>query len=380
MDHLLNDQQRLLQQTIRKFVKEEIEPFVNIIEKNGSIPPELIERMRDIGMFGIAVDEAYGGSHMDYISNTIAIHEVSKISASLGVMLSVHTSVGTQPIIQFGNDMQKEKYVKKLASGEYIGAFALTEAHAGSDASNIKMTAKLSGDNYILNGEKVFITNGKEADTFIAFARTNNKPRSKGISAFIVEKETPGLIIGKNENKMGLHGVSTVTLIFDQCKVPQENMLGEEGSGFKVAMANLQIGRIGIAAQALGIAEGAFDLAVQYSKERSQFQKQLHEHQAITFKLANMKTQIEAAKLLVYKAAHDVDRGKSTVQGSAMAKVFASKTAVETAIEAVQIFGGYGYTEDYPIERYFRDAKVTEIYEGTSEIQKIVISNQLLKI
>lgn len=379
MDFLLNDEQKMLRQVVADFAKKEIAPKVPFMEKEKYIPRDLIQAMRDLGLFGIAVDQSYGGSGMDFMSNVIVIHELSKVSAALGVLLSVHTSVGTKPILQFGSEKQKDLFVTKLATGEYIGAFALTESHAGSDASNIKMRAKKEGAHYILNGSKVFITNGLEADTFIVFARTNDQVRSKGISAFIVPKDTPGLSIGKSEKKMGLHGASTVTLTFDMCKVNHDLMLGNEGEGFKVAMANLQTGRIGIAAQALGIAEGACQLAIQYAKERKQFGKALYEHQAIAFKIANMQTKIEAAKLLVYQAAYDVDHNKSSLQGTSMAKLFASETAMNVAIEAVQVLGGYGYTEDYEAERYFRDAKVTQIYEGTSEIQKVVISKQLLE-
>lgn len=368
-----------LQQMVRQFAKNEIAPYVDEMEKTKQIPIEILQRLADNGFFGITVPEQYGGSNMDYMSNIIVIHEISKISAAIGVLLSVHTSVGTKPIIQFGTEAQKQRYVTKLARGEYIGAFALTEPHAGSDASNIKLRATKNDGAYMLNGEKIFITNGREADTFITFARTNDQPRSQGISAFIVEKDTPGLVIGKNEKKLGLHGTSTVTLSFDNCRVPKESMLGEEGKGFTVAMNNLQTGRIGIAAQALGIAEGAFELARDYAKNREQFGKPISSQQGISFMLANMATSVEASKLLVYQAANHVDHGTLSIEKASMAKLFAAKTAMQTAIDAVQIFGGYGYTEDYPVERYFRDAKVTEIYEGTSEIQKIVISKQLLK-
>lgn len=368
-----------IQQMVRQFAHREIAPYVAEMERTKRIPSNVLQKLAENGFFGMTVPEKYGGANMDYRSNIIAIHEISKVSAAVGVLLSVHTSVGTKPIMQFGTEAQKEQYMKKLASGEYIGAFALTEPGAGSDASSIRLRAAKNDNGYILNGEKVFITNGREAQTFITFARTNNKTRSKGISAFIVEKDMPGLTIGKNEQKMGLHGASTVSLSFDNCRVPKENMLGPEGEGFAVAMSNLQTGRIGIAAQALGIAEGAFALAKDYAKNRVQFGKPISQLQGPAFMLANMATAVEASKLLVYQAAHQVDHDILSLEKASMAKLFASKTAMETAIQAVQIFGGNGYTEEYPIERYFRDAKVTEIYEGTSEIQKIVISKQLLK-
>lgn len=375
----LHEEHLLMQDMVRQFAKKEIAPLVEEMEQTKQIPTQLLKKMGENGLFGITIPEKFGGAEMDYVSNIIVIHEISKVSAAMGVLLSVHTSVGTKPIMQFGTEKQIERYVRKLATGEYIGAFALTEPHAGSDASNIRLRATKAGDHYVLNGGKVFITNGREAHTFVTFARTNDLPRSKGISAFIIEKDTPGLTIGKNEAKMGLHGTSTVTLNFDNCRVPTENMLGEEGAGFEVAMRNLQTGRIGIAAQALGIAEGAFELARDYAKEREQFGKPISHLQGVSFMLANMATAIEASKLLVYRAAYEVDQGQLAIENASMAKLFATKTAMQTAIDALQIFGGYGYTEDYPIERYFRDAKVTEIYEGTSEIQKIVISKQLLK-
>jgi alkylation response protein AidB-like acyl-CoA dehydrogenase len=298
----------------------------------------------------------------------IAIHEISKVSAALGVILSVHTSVGTLPILAFGSEQQKKNYVTKLAKGEKLAAFCLTEPSSGSDAASMKTRAVKSGNHYVLNGSKMFITNGGEADTYIVFARTSSGAGSAGISAFIVDKDAQGLIIGKDEHKMGLNGSRTVQLIFENAQVPIENLLGEEGEGFKIAMANLDGGRIGIAAQSLGIAEAALEKATLYAKE-----------QGIAFKLADMATNVEAAKLLVYQAAYLKGNNLPCGKQAAMAKLFASKTAMEVATEAVQIFGGYGYTKDYPVERYFRDAKVCEIYEGTSEIQRIVISKHLLR-
>lgn len=376
MELRFTQEQEMMQQMVRDFAKTEIEPFVERMEQ-GEFPREILTKMGELGLMGTTAPESLGGSEMDFTSYIIAINELSKVSAVVGVILSVHTSVGTNPILYFGNEAQKNKYVPKLASGEYLGAFCLTEPAAGSDAGSLKSRAVKDGDSYKINGSKVFITNGGEADVYIVFASTNPELGSRGISAFIVEKGTPGLIIGKDEHKMGLHGSRTVQLTFENMVVPAENLLGAEGEGFKIAMSNLDVGRIGIAAQALGIAEAALEAAANYAKERIQFGKPIVANQGVAFKLADMATAVEAARLLVYRAANMRTQGLPCGKEASMAKLFASKTAVDTAIEAVQIFGGYGYTEDYPVERYFRDAKVTEIYEGTSEIQRIVISKQL---
>lgn len=376
MELRFTEEQEMMRQMVRDFAKTEIEPFVERMEQ-GEFPREILKKMGGLGLMGTTAPESLGGSEMDFTSYIIAINELSKVSAVVGVILSVHTSVGTNPILYFGNDMQKQKYVPKLASGEYLGAFCLTEPGAGSDAGSLKSRAVKDGENYIINGSKVFITNGGEADVYIVFASTNPELGSRGISAFIVEKGTPGLIIGKDEHKMGLHGSRTVQLTFDNMVVSAENLLGAEGDGFKIAMSNLDVGRIGIAAQALGIAEAALEAAANYAKERVQFGKPIVANQGVAFKLADMATAVEAAKLLVYRAANLRTQGLPCGKEASMAKLFASKTAVDVAIDAVQIFGGYGYTEDYPVERYFRDAKVTEIYEGTSEIQRIVIGKHL---
>src|SRR5690625_328462 len=370
------EEQKMIQKMVREFAEKEITTEIDKMEQ-GHFPTKVINKMGELGLMGIPIPEKYGGGGMDLTSYIITIHELSKVSASVGVILSVHTSVGTNPILYFGTEEQKQQYIPKLASGEYIGAFALTEPQAGSDAANLKLSAKRDGDSYILNGSKLFITNGKEAETFITFARTDNTQGPKGISAFIVEKDSPGLIIGKSERKMGLRGTSTVSLNFDQCKIPKEQLLGKEGEGFKIAMANLNTGRIGIAAQALGIAEAALEHAINYAKEREQFGKPIAHHQGISFKLADMATKTEAAKLLVYQAANLIQKNGSGAKEASMAKIFATQTARQVAIESVQILGGYGYTKDYPVERYFRDAKVTEIYEGTNEIQRMVISKHL---
>ena len=378
MDLRFTDEQQMMCNMVKHFAEAEIAPFIERMEQ-GEFPRPILEKMGELGLMGITIPEAYGGAGMDFTSYIIAINELSRVSATVGVILSVHTSVGTNPILYFGNDTQKEKYLPKLANGEYLAAFGLTEPSSGSDASSLKTRANKQDDNYILNGSKMFITNGGEADVYIVFAKTNSELGTKGISAFIVEKGTEGLIIGKDERKMGMHGSRTVELSFENMRVPAENLLSAEGEGFKIAMANLDVGRIGIAAQSLGIAEAALQAATNYAKERVQFGKPITAQQGIGFKLADMATKVEAARLLLYQAASLRTQGLPCSKEASMAKLFASKTAMRVAIDAVQVFGGYGYTEDYPVERYFRDAKVTEIYEGTSEIQRIVISKQLLK-
>ncbi|MDF2858636.1 MAG: acyl-CoA dehydrogenase [Neobacillus sp.] len=376
MNLTFTDEQEMMRKMVRDFAESEIAPFIEKMEK-GEFPREILRKMGELGLMGIPVAEKYGGAEMDFVSYIIAINELSKVSATVGVILSVHTSVGTNPIIYFGNDEQKQRYLPKLATGEYLGAFCLTEPSSGSDAASLKSRAIKDGEHYVLNGSKMFITNGGEADVYIVFASTDPTLGTKGISAFIVEKNTPGLVIGKDERKMGLHGSRTVQLTFENMRVPAKNLLGQEGEGFKIAMANLDVGRIGIAAQALGIAEAALEAATAYATERKQFGKPIAAQQGIGFKLADMATNVEAAKLLLYRAADLRSQGLNCGKEASMAKLFASKTAVEVTTDAIQVFGGYGYTEDYPVERYFRDAKVTEIYEGTSEIQRIVISKYL---
>lgn len=378
MDLQFTEEQRMMREMVRDFAKTEIEPFIPDMEA-GAFPREIIQKMGELGLMGITVPEQYGGAGMDFTSYIIAIEELSKVSAVVGVILSVHTSVGTNPILYFGTEKQKTHYIPKLASGEYLGAFCLTEPSSGSDAGSLKSRAVKEGDHYVINGSKVFITNGGEADVYIVFASTDPSKGTRGISAFIVEKDTPGFIVGKDEEKMGLHGSRTVQLTFENMKVPVENLLGEEGEGFKIAMANLDVGRIGIASQSLGIAKAAFEAAVEYAKERVQFGKPIAAQQGVGFKLADMATAVEASTLLVYRAAQLRSEGENCGQEASMAKLFASQTAMDVATEAIQVFGGYGYTEDYPVERYFRDAKVTQIYEGTSEIQRLVISKHLLK-
>lgn len=379
MNLTFTQEQDMMRKMVRDFAEKEIAPIVEQMDETDEFPTEVVRKMGELGLMGIPLPQRYGGSGMDFTSYIIAIHELSKVSASFGVILSVHTSVGTNPIFHFGTESQKKKYVTKLAQGDYLGAFGLTEPSAGSDAASLKTRAVKKGDHYVLNGSKIFITNGEVADTFVVFARTNpEEVGHRGISAFIVERNTPGFSIGKKENKMGLNGSGTVEIVFEDAEVPAENLLGVEGEGFTIAMANLDVGRIGIAAQSLGIAEAALEHATAYAKDRKQFGKPIANQQAVGFKLADMATEVEAAKLLTYRAANLRAKGLPCGKEASMAKLFASTAARKTAIEAVQVFGGYGYTKDYPVERLFRDAKVTEIYEGTSEIQRRVIAKKLL--
>ncbi|HET7579335.1 MAG TPA: acyl-CoA dehydrogenase [Bacillales bacterium] len=379
MNLTFTDEQEMMRKMVRDFAEKELVPVLESMDEADEYPLEVVRRAGELGLMGIPIPEEYGGAGMDFTSYIIAIHELSKVSASFGVILSVHTSVGTNPIFYFGTEEQKKKYVPKLASGQYIGAFGLTEPSAGSDAGSLKTRAVKKGDHYVLNGSKVFITNGEVADTFVVFARTNQEEAGhRGVTAFIVDRDTPGFSIGKKEKKMGLNGSGTVEIVFEDAEVPEENLLGQEGEGFRIAMANLDVGRIGIAAQSLGIAEAALEHATAYAKDRVQFGKPIGKQQAVGFKLADMATEVEAAKLLTYRAANLRMKGLPCGQEASMAKLFASTAARKTSIEAVQVFGGYGYTKDYPVERLFRDAKVTEIYEGTSEIQRRVISKKLL--
>lgn len=379
MNLTFTEEQIMMQKMVRDFAAKEIAPIVDKMDETDQSPTEVIRKMGELGLMGIPIPEKYGGAGMDFTSYMIAVHELSKVSATVGVILSVHTSVGTNPILYFGNEEQKQKYVPKLASGEYLGAFALTEPSAGSDAAALRTRAVKKGDKYILNGSKIFITNAGAADTYIVFASTDPDAGSRGISAFIVEKDTPGFSIGKKEKKMGMNGSNTCEIIFDQAEVPAENLLGSEGEGFKVALSNLEAGRIGIAAQSLGIAEAGLEYSVQYAKDRKQFGKPIGAQQGLAFMLADMATRVEAAKLLTYRAANMRSKNQPCGKEASMAKLYASQTAMKVAVDAIQVHGGYGYTKEYPVERLFRDAKVCEIYEGTSEIQKIVLSKHLLK-
>jgi butyryl-CoA dehydrogenase len=347
--------------------------------QTGEFPWETIKKMGKLNLLGLPIPTEYGGAGVDTISYAIAVEEISKKCASTGVIMSVHTSVGTYPIYLFGTEEQKQKFVVPLAKGERIGAFALTEPAAGSDASALQTAAVLEGDHYILNGSKIFITNGGVAGSVIVMAKTDKKAGHRGISALVVEKGTDGFSLGSKEKTMGMIGSDTSELVFENCEVPKENLLAEEGMGFKISMKALDGGRIGIAAQALGIAEASLEESVKYAKEREQFGKPIAKFQAVQWMVANMATEIEAARMLVYHAAYLKDKKASYTTEAAIAKCYASEVAMRTAIKALQIHGGYGYTKDYPVERFFRDAKVTEIYEGTSEIQRLVIASSLLK-
>ena len=375
----LSEEQILIRNSAREFAKTELLPGVIERDELQNFPDNLVKKMGDLGFMGIMVDPEFGGSGMDTLSYVLIIEELSKIDASASVIVSVNNSLVCYGIEKFGNKKQKNKYLPKLSTGEWVGAFCLSEPEAGSDATSQTTLAVDKGDHYIINGTKNWITNGSRAQIYIVIAQTNKSKGHKGINAFIVERNTPGFHIGPKENKLGIRGSDTHTLQFNNVKVPKENRIGEDGFGFKFAMKTLSGGRIGIAAQALGIASGAYELALKYSKERKAFGKEISKHQAIGFKLAEMATDIEAARLLVYKAAIEKDNNINYDKSSAMAKLYASKVAMQHTVEAVQIHGGNGFVKDYHVERMMRDAKVTQIYEGTSEIQKIVISRELLK-
>ena len=378
MDFKLTEEQLMIQQAARDFAKMELLPGVIERDEHSKFPTEEVKKMAELGFMGMMVDPKYGGSGLDSISYILAISEIAKVDASAAVIMSVNNSLVCAGIEKYGNEEQKQKYLIPLATGEVIGAFCLSEPEAGSDATSQKTTAIDKGDHYLLNGTKNWITNGNSASTYIVIAQTDIDKGHKGINAFIVEKSWPGFEIGIKEKKMGIRGSDTHSLMFTDVKIPKENRIGDDGFGFNFAMAVLNGGRIGIASQALGIAKGAFELALKYSQERKAFGKEIFKHQAIAFKLADMATQIAAAEMLVFKAATEKDAGEDISQSGAMAKLFASQTAMDTTIEAVQIHGGNGYVAEYHVERMMRDAKITQIYEGTSEIQRIVISRTLI--
>ena len=370
----LSEEHIQLQQTFREFAENEVKPLAKEIDETERFPTETVQKMAEMGMMGLPIPEELGGSGVDQLGYVLAVEELSKVCATTGIILSAHTSLCCWPIMTFGTEEQKEKYLKPLASGQKLGAFALTEPSAGTDASMQKSTAVLDGDHYILNGNKVFITNAGAADVFIVFAMTDKEQGTRGITAFILERDMPGFTMGKPENKMGLRASSTCELVFDNVRVPVENRLGAEGKGFKIAMATLDGGRIGVGAQAVGISQGAIDEAVKFTKERIQFGRRISQFQNTQFTLADMQTRTDAARLLVWRAAAAEQAGQPYTHLAAMAKLFASETASYVTNRAVQLCGGYGYTKDYPVERMMRDAKVTEIYEGTSEVQRMVIS------
>jgi butyryl-CoA dehydrogenase len=379
MDFDLSNDQRLIKDTAREFADKEIRPVAAKLDEEASFPVEIIRKLGGLGFMGMMVPEELGGAALDCVSYAIAVEEISKGDASTGVTMSVNNSLVCQPLLDHGTEEQKKKYLPDLAQGKKLGAFSLTEPEAGSDAGNVQATAVLEGDHYVINGTKIFVTNGGKADVVILFASTDKSAKAKGIGAFIVEKGTAGFSVGKKEDKMGMRGSDTSELIFEDCKVPKENLLAGEGNGFRIALEALDGGRIGIAAQAVGIGQACLDAAVQYSKERKQFGRPICQFQAIQWLLADMATEIDAARYLTYRAAFLKDKGARYTREAAEAKLFASEAAVRTAINAVQVHGGYGYMKEYDVERYFRDSKLTELYEGTSEVQRLVIAASLLK-
>jgi len=375
----LNDIQKMIKKNVREFAEKDIAPVAAELDQKEEYPTKILEKMAKLGFLGVIIPQEYGGAGLDTISYAIIVEEISRKCASTGVITSVHNSLVAHPIMKYGTEEQKKKYLPILAKGEKIGAFAATEPSAGSDLGAMKTTAILKGDKYIINGDKTFITSGSEAGIIIIFAVTDKSAGSKGLSAFIVENTMKGYKVGSIFEKLGINASKTSELIFEDMEVPKENLLGKEGEGFKIALATLDGGRIGIAAQAVGIAQAALDESIEYSKQREQFGRPIAKFQAIQWMIADMATRIEAARYLVYNAAYVKDKGERFSKEAAMAKLFASETAMEAVIKAVQIHGGYGYTKEYTVERLFRDAKITEIYEGTSEVQRMVIAGSLLR-
>ena len=379
MDFHLTREQELVRQMMHDFTENEVKPIAAETDKTSTYPRENIEKLFDLGVMGMIVPEEFGGAGADDLSSAIAIEELSKQCASTGDILATHNGLCCGPIIANGTPAQKEKYLRMLTEGHKVGAFALTEPDAGSDAAKGTCVAELQGDHYVLNGSKIFITNGYVADVFVVFAMTDKSKGTKGISAFIVESSFPGFSVGKHEEKLGLHGSPTAEIVFTDCIVPKENLLGAEGKGFKIAMQTLDGGRIGIAAQALGIAEGAFEIARKYLMQREQFKKPLYKNQHLAFRMVDLANEIEMAKYMVYKAACDKDEHKPFSASAAKAKLIAAETAMHVTTDAVQMLGGNGFMKEYHVERLMRDAKITEIYEGTSQVQRMVIAGQVLR-
>ncbi len=375
----LTEEERLIQQTARDFANDRIVPIAAENDRQGRFSKKVLKEMADLGFMSMLIPEEYGGVGLGNFSLALVLEEINRACASTGVTMSVHNSLASSPIIRYGSDETKKKFLPRMATGELLGAYALSEAGAGSDAASLQCRATKDGDYYVLNGTKSWVTTGAEAGIFVVMVRTNPGERSKGISSFVVERDTPGFSIGKKENKLGLRASSTVQLVFEDARVPARQILGKEGEGFKIAMETLDGGRIGIAAQAVGIAKASLDASVAYANEREQFGKKIARFQAIQWKLADMATSIDAARLLMYRAARLRDAGEPHTQEAAMAKLFASEMSNRAAREAVQIHGGAGYLKDFPVERYYRDARITEIYEGTSEVHRIVISRNLTK-
>jgi len=379
MQFELTEDQKMMQKMAREFAEKEVAPGVEEREEHEQFSRELFDKMAELGFTSICFPEQYGGVDGDVMSYILTLEELCKVDDGVGITLSASVSLCAWPIYAFGNEEQKQKFLKPLVEGSKLGAFGLTEANAGTDAASQQTVAVLNGDHYVINGSKMFITNAGEAETYIVFAMTDKSKGVKGISAFILEKGMPGFTFGKKEHKLGIRSSLTMELVFQDVKVPKENILGKEGDGFKIAMATLDGGRIGVAAQALGIAQAALDHAIKYSKERVQFGKPIAANQAIAFMLADMATKVEAARLLTYRAAYLKDQGQSYSKEAAMAKMYASDAAMSVTTDAVQIFGGYGYSREYPVERLMRNAKITQIYEGTNQVQRIVISGAILR-
>ncbi|HML32627.1 MULTISPECIES: acyl-CoA dehydrogenase [Sporomusa] len=375
----LTEDQKMTQKLVREFAEKQVAPSVAERDEHSEFSRELFDAMGEMGLTGICFPEQYGGADGDVLSYILAVEELSKVDDGIGITLSATVSLCAWPIFAFGTEEQKQKYLTPLLEGSKMGAFGLTEPNAGTDAASQQTVAVLEGDHYVINGSKIFITNAGEAETYVIFAMTDKSKGVKGISAFIIEKDMPGFTFGKKEHKMGINTSITMELVFQELKVPKENLLGKEGDGFKIAMATLDGGRIGVAAQALGIAQAALDHAVKYSKERVQFGKPIASNQAIAFMLADMATKVDAARLLVYRAAYLKDKGLPYSKEAAMAKLYASDAAMAVTTDAVQIFGGYGYSREYPVERLMRNAKITQIYEGTNQVQRMVISGALLR-
>lgn len=378
MEFELSEEHRLVQATVREWATKRLLPLAAEMDRTGRYPRELIHELGEMGLMGVFIPEAYGGGGMDTISYCIAIEEIARAEAALSAVVSVNNSLVCYPLFAFGTEPQKRTYLSELARGRKVGCYCLTEPTAGSDAASLQTSARDAGDHWILNGTKIFVTNGVEADVLIIYARTDEAPGSSGISAFVAERGDPGLSVGKVEHKLGIRASSTCEIVLEECRLPKDRLVGERGKGFRIALATLDGGRIGIASQALGIARAALEDAIAYAKERRQFGRPITEFQATQWKIADMATRIQAGRLLTYRAAWIRDQGRRHSREAAMAKLFASETAMWAAGQAVQIFGGYGYIQDYPVERHFRDAKITEIYEGTSEIQRLVIARHLL--
>ena len=379
MDFDLTEEQRMVQEMVRAFVEKEVKPVAPRMDHDSLYPSELVKKLGKIGLMGMFVPQQFGGSGMDLVSYAIAMQEISKAWASLGAIMTVNNSLVCDPILRFASQKQKKKYLPPLARGERLGCYALTEPGAGSDAGSIQTQARRDGEDYLLNGTKLFVTNGKHADLAVVYAVTDSSLGKKGISAFVVEKGTTGFSVGKLEDKLGLRASDTAELLFQDCRIPKENLLGVENEGFKIALSTLEGGRIGIAAQALGIARGCLEESLAYAKQRRQFGHPIADFQAVQWMLADMATEIDAAELLTYRAAWLRQQGKKVTKEAAMAKLFASEAANRIAYKAVQIFGGYGYIKEFPVERFYRDARITTLYEGTSEIQRLIIARHLIQ-